>query len=212
MGANGKEIVYRVRRFDPQEDERPHWEDYRIPYAEGMTVLDGLWTAKELAAPGLAWRASCRMGVCGSCGMMINGKPGLACNTQVADLGTLCVVLAPLPNFDIVRDLVTDLDPMFQAHRDLSPFILRGDTQELENPTREYRQTSEELERYLQFSFCIKCGCCMAACPTRATEREYSGPMPLAQAYRYNVDTRDEGFAERKKVLAGGAGNAPAAG
>ena len=207
MASDGtREIVYVIRRFDPAKDPRPRWEEHRIDAPPGTTVLDGLWLVKERSAPGLCWRASCRMGVCGSCGMMINGRPRLACNTQVAELGTDRVVVAPLPNFSIVRDLVPDLAPMFDAHVALSPHLLRGDAQEMESPTGEYRQTPHELEQILQFTYCIKCGCCMAACPTRATEAEYSGPMPLAQAHRYNADSRDGGFAQRREVLAGGAG------
>ena len=198
-----KEVTYRLRRFDPAHDEAPHWEEYRVPFTEGMTVLDGLWKVKELHAPGLAWRSSCRMGVCGSCGMMINGKPGLACNTQISELGGSVVAVAPLPNFAIIRDLVPDLGPMFDAHRVLLPYLLRDDTEEQERPTAEYWQSPEELEHYLQFSYCIKCGCCMAGCPTYATDPVYSGPMPLTQSHRYNADGRDGGFAARKVVLFG---------
>jgi succinate dehydrogenase / fumarate reductase iron-sulfur subunit len=201
-----KEVIYSIRRFDPNQDDSPHWEEHRIEYTPGLTVLDGLWVIKEKKAPGLAWRASCRMGVCGSCGMMINGKPRLACNTQITELGTNEVTVAPLPNFPITRDLVPDLHSMFDKHVALSPFLIRPDKEEQEKPTVEYRQTNKELERYLQFSYCIKCGCCMAACPTRAAEAEYAGPMPLSQAHRYNSDTRDGGFATRKEELGGGTG------
>jgi succinate dehydrogenase / fumarate reductase iron-sulfur subunit len=200
------EVTYRLRRFSPERDSAPRWEEYRIPYSAGMTVLDGLWKIKEMRAPDLAWRSSCRMGVCGSCGMLINGKARLACNTQVTELGGDTVVVAPLPNFDIVRDLVPELAPMFDSHRALLPHVIREDVQEREHPTGEFWQSAHELEQYLQFSYCIKCGCCMAACPTFATDALYSGPMPLAQAHRYNSDTRDAGFAARKQVLAGEAG------
>ncbi len=200
------EVTYRVRRFDPDHDAAPHWEAYRIPYASGMTVLDGLWKIKETLSPTLAWRSSCRMGVCGSCGMLINGRPRLACNTQISELGSASVVVAPLPNFGIVRDLVPELAPMFATHQDLKPYIIRDDVAERENPTGEFSQSAHELEQYLQFTYCIKCGCCMAACPTFATDALYSGPMPLAQAHRYNADSRDGGFAARKGVLAGEAG------
>ena len=200
------EVTYRIRRFDPDCDSAPHWEEYRIPYSAGMTVLDGLWRVKETRAPDLAWRSSCRMGVCGSCGMLVNGKARLACNTQVTELGGGRVVVAPLPNFDIVRDLVPELAPMFDTHRALMPYLIRDDAQEQEHPTGEFWQSAHELEQYLQFSYCIKCGCCMAACPTYATDPLYSGPMPLGQAQRYNSDTRDGGFSTRKRVLAGEAG------
>lgn len=206
MGFDTKEVTYKIRRFDPATDRAPHWEEYRIPYLPGLTVLDGLWKIKETLSPSLAWRSSCRMGVCGSCGMLINGSPRLACNTQISDLGTPVVSVAPLPNFEILRDLVPDLMTMIEAHRNLKPFIIRDDVSEREHPTGEFWQSPHELEQYLQFSYCIKCGCCMAACPTVATDPEYSGPMPLAQAHRYNADTRDGGFDARKSVLAGGPG------
>ncbi|MGE5236266.1 MAG: succinate dehydrogenase/fumarate reductase iron-sulfur subunit [Acidobacteriota bacterium] len=203
MAVELREVTYRIRSFDPNVDAAPHWERYTIPYQAGMTVLDGLWKVKESHAPGLAWRSSCRMGVCGSCGMLINGKPRLGCNTQISELGTDVVAVAPLPNFAIIRDLVPDLAPMFRSHQALLPWVVREDIEEREHPTGEFWQSAHELEQYLQFSYCIKCGCCMAGCPTCATDPVYSGPMPLAQAHRYNTDTRDAGFAARKQVLSG---------
>ncbi|HSK09245.1 MAG TPA: succinate dehydrogenase iron-sulfur subunit [Vicinamibacterales bacterium] len=200
------EVVFRIRRFDPTTDAAPRWEDYPLPYTKGMTVLDGLRAIKESASPTLSWRSSCRMGVCGSCGMFVNGRPRLACNTQITELGTSLVTVAPLPNFKTVRDLVPDLSPMFDAHAALQPYIIREDVEEQERPTGEYWQSIHQLEEYLQFSYCIKCGCCMAACPTYATDPAYSGPMPLAQAHRYSVDSRDDGFQARKTALAGEGG------
>ena len=135
--------------------------------------------------------------------MLINGRPRLACNTQISELGTSIVAVSPLPNFDIIRDLVPDLAPMFDMHAAVSPFILREDAKEMEKPTGEFHQTPEDLEHYLQFSYCIKCGCCMAACPTVATDPMYSGPQPLSQAHRYNSDSRDGGFAKRREILGG---------
>ncbi len=200
------EVIFRIRRFDPASDNAPHWEEFRLPYTAGMTVLDGLRKIKETAAPTLAWRSSCRMGVCGSCGMFVNGRPRLACNTQITELDTNLVMVAPLPNFNTVRDLVPDLMPMFDAHTALHPHILRDDAHEQYEPTGEFFQSVEEVEEYLQFSYCIKCGCCMAACPTYATDPTYSGPMPLGQAHRYNADSRDGGFKTRKRELAGDRG------
>ncbi len=197
------EVVFRIRRFDPTTDADPHWEDYRFPCPPGMTVLEGLKQIKESLSPTLAWRSSCRMGVCGSCGMFINGRPRLACNTQVSELESSLITVAPLPNFNIIRDLVPDLTPMFKAHAEMQPYIIRDDTREQQQPTGEYWQSPHQLEQYLQFSYCIKCGCCMAACPTCATDPVYAGPMPLSQAHRYSSDSRDGGFAARKQVLSG---------
>jgi succinate dehydrogenase iron-sulfur subunit len=199
-------VTFHIRRYEPEKDTEPRWEDHPIEVLPGMTVLDGLWKVKEVSAPSLAWRSSCRMGICGSCGMLINGRARLACNTQISELGSDVIAVAPLPNFEIIKDLVPNLHSMFGAHRELMPYLLRQDVDEQENPTREYLQSPHELEQYLQFSYCIKCGCCMAACPTVATDPQYAGPMPLGQAHRYNADSRDGGFAARKEVLSGGSG------
>ncbi len=200
------EVVFRIRRFDPTTDAEPRWEDYRLPCPPGTTVLEGLKIIKERHSPTLAWRSSCRMGVCGSCGMFINGSPMLACNTQVSALGGSLVTVAPLPNFNIIRDLVPDLVPMIEAHIETLPYLIRSDVEEMRQPTGEYWQSPHQLEQYLEFSYCIKCGCCMAACPTYATDPHYAGPMPLAQAHRYNSDSRDGGFDQRKALLSGSRG------
>lgn len=195
-------ITFHIRRFDPERDEAPYIQQFKVKVEKGMTILEGLHQIKENQDSSLAWRYSCRMGVCGSCAMLINGKPTLACNTQILDVSNRALTLAPLPNFDIIKDLVPDLKPLFDKHTHIQPFIKRDDSEEMTSPTGEYFQTPGELERYLQFAYCIKCGSCMAACPTMATYKDYLGPMPLTQAYRYNTDSRDGGFRDRKKIVA----------
>jgi len=197
------EIRFHVTRFNPAYDAKPFIQTYPVPVSAGMTVLDGLHYIKDNLDSSLAWRYSCRMGVCGSCGMLINGRPALACNTQILHVAQSDLTVGPLPNFDIIRDLVPDLRPMFEKHRSLKPFIVRADEEELNDPAGEFFQTPEELEAYLQFTYCIKCGCCMAACPTLATDARYLGPMPLAAAQRYNEDTRDGGRLLRNQVAGG---------
>jgi succinate dehydrogenase / fumarate reductase, iron-sulfur subunit len=196
--ANDKTMKFHIRRYDPQKDKEPYFITYDVPVFPGMVVLDALHYIRENLDPTLSWRYSCRMGVCGSCGMLINGSPTLACNTQVSDISDKEITIGPLPNFKIMKDLVPEFSAMFEKHREVSPFIVR-DTAELDEPEGEYYQTSEELEHYLQFTYCIKCGCCMAACPTLATDPDYLGPMPLTQAHRYNVDTRDGGRDQRNE-------------
>src|SRR5512143_2408125 len=93
------EVTFRIHRFTPDTDSEPRWDEYRLAYTTGMTVVDGLKKLKETHAPTLAWRSSCRMGVCGSCGMFINDKPQLACQTQVLHLESDVVSVAPLPNY-----------------------------------------------------------------------------------------------------------------
>ncbi len=198
-----RDVVFHVRRYNPEKDAKPFVQSFTVPVTPGMTVLEGLWYIKENLDATLSWRVSCRMGVCGSCGMLLNGKPTLACNTQILDIADRELTVGPLPNFKILRDLAPDLTPMFEKHRALQPFVVRKDDADLNDPAGEYYQSPGELEEYLQFSFCIRCGCCMGACPTLATDLNYLGPMPLAQAYRYNVDTRD-GARKSRAALAGG--------
>jgi succinate dehydrogenase / fumarate reductase iron-sulfur subunit len=194
-------LAVHIRRFDPDRDAAPRQQQYKIQVEKGMTILDGLNLIKQTLDPTVGYRFSCRMGVCGSCGMLINGKPGLGCNTQILDVTQTVLTLAPLPNFTIIRDLVPDLVPMFGVLNGIQPYIQRRDLQEMEDPTMEYFQTPHQLEEFLQFTYCIKCGSCMAACPTMATDNEYPGPMPLTQAYRYNTDTRDDAGDERREIV-----------
>jgi succinate dehydrogenase / fumarate reductase iron-sulfur subunit len=194
------EINFHVTRFNPECDPAPYVKTYQVPVREGMTVLDGLHYIKENLDASLAWRYSCRMGVCGSCGMLLNGRPTLACNTQILHIATTDLTVGPLPNFDIIRDLVPDLSTMFEKHVSLKPHIVRADQGEIDDPAGEFYQTPEQLGEYLQFTYCIKCACCMAACPTLATDARYLGPMPLAAARRYNADTRDDGQSARNQM------------
>lgn len=202
-----RSIVFVVERYDPQR-ERPRWQQrYTLEVEPGMTVLDGLHALKETQDPTLCYRFSCRMAVCGSCGMLINGRPMLACNTQILEVANEVLTVAPMPNYNVIRDLVPDLTGFFDKHRSVQPYLQRPDAEEQESPTGEYFQTPEQLVRYLQFSYCIRCGLCVSACPTVATSDLYLGPMALGQAQRYNSDSRDGGFDQRKMVVdsAGGA-------
>ncbi|HSW39765.1 MAG TPA: succinate dehydrogenase iron-sulfur subunit [Acidobacteriota bacterium] len=195
--GSSKTVIFEVLRYDPEKGIAPFLQKFPVPVAKGMTVLDGLHWIKEHEDRSLAWRSSCRMGICGSCGMFINGLPRLACNNQIAHLHADRVVIKPLPNFDIIRDLVPDLAPMFQKHRSVKPYLIRRNRIEQERPAGEYFQSGQELLNYIQFAYCIKCGLCMSACPTVATSRDYTGPQPLTQGWRYMADSRDEGASER---------------
>jgi len=196
-----REITFRVRRFDPDTDSAPYWKEYRLNITEGMTVLEALHEIKAQQAPTLAWRSSCRMGVCGSCGMFINDLPQLACQTQVLHLGTDVVTVAPLPNYANVKDLVPNLEPLIEKHAAIKPFIIHPSRQEIDEPTGEFLQTPEEREAISQFTYCIKCGLCLAACPTVATDPLFLGPQALAQVYRYTADNRDCGLQERLEAV-----------
>jgi succinate dehydrogenase / fumarate reductase iron-sulfur subunit len=198
MTATG-EVIFRIAR-SAGNGAAPPRSEFPVRVQPGMTVLDGLLQIRRGLDATLAWRHSCRMGLCGSCGMMMNGKPGLACNTQIEHVCSAELRLAPLANFPVVRDLVADLGPMFGAHASVRPFLVQPGQN---GDTGEFLQTPAELKKFLQFSYCIKCGACMAACPTLALGAGFIGPMPLTAAHRYNADSRDQGFQARKATLAG---------
>ncbi|HOT96612.1 MAG TPA: succinate dehydrogenase iron-sulfur subunit [bacterium] len=206
MSEAPSKVTFEVLRYTPGADAKPRMQSYEVPAPKGLTVLDGLLWIKENLDPTLSWRSSCRMGVCGSCAMFINGLPRLACANQVAHLGGAKVVVKPLPNYAIIRDLVPDLEPFFAKHAAIKPYLIRKQVEELEHPTGEYFQSQEELINYIQFAYCIKCGACLAACPTVATDESYLGPQALAQAWRYIADSRDEGAAARSQEVFSGHG------
>jgi succinate dehydrogenase / fumarate reductase iron-sulfur subunit len=194
-------IKFSIRRFLPEKDSAPHWESYDIETIPGMTVLEGLHRVREQCDPTLAWRYSCRMGTCGSCAMIINGQPALACSTQVRHVDDEHIRLEALWNFSIVKDLVTDLSPTLAQHRRHKPWVIRPDAEAIQETEQELRQTPAELLDYMQFAHCIKCCACVAACPTAAMNRDFHGPLSLTATHRYNADSRDDGFAARKDVV-----------
>ena len=200
--AASKTILLRVFRHSPSvADDAPRIVTYRVPRTRGMTVLDALLWVKENVDPGLAFRYSCRMGICGSCGMLINGKPELGCETQVADLGTDAIEVAPLVHFPVVRDVATDFTDFFSHHRRVMPYLIHRGNGDLAPVERELRQSEEQKLEYYQFTMCIMCGLCDAACPIVGMDKLYAGPQALAQAYRFAVDSRDEGWRERIDVV-----------
>ncbi len=200
MGA--AEIVLRVQRFDPSLEEKPHFERYAVPLKDGMTVLDALIHAKDRLDHGIALRFSCRMASCGSCGMKIDGRPRLACETRVSELSSSTVTVQPMDNFRIVRDLVVDLESTFSKHVAISPHLVRkADAGEQSLPSGEYLMTPKELDTFVQFTYCIKCGLCSSSCPTSSTDALFLGPQALAQEYRYLMDARDEAWEERLDIV-----------
>ncbi len=198
---SAKRVTFRIQRYDPEQGSALHFQEFTVPSRRGTTVLDGLIYIKENLDSTLAFRTSCRMGICGSCGMLVNNYPHLACHTQIDEFNSDTLTVKPLPNLSIIKDLVTDLTPLFNNHKSIKPYILRHDTEEIENPTAEFAQTPKALESFLQFTYCIKCGICVSACPTAASDKLFLGPQALAQCYRYCADTRDEGQQERFPVV-----------
>jgi len=194
---NQKFILLRARRSNPTGGGKSEIKTYQVPLEPGMTVLSAILYVKEKIDHSLAVRFSCRMASCGSCSMKINGVPKLACYTQVKEYGDKPVTVEPLDHYPLVRDLVTDFEGFFKTHKSIFPFLIRKNKLEQETSEAEYQQNAIELENFLQFSYCIKCGLCNAACPTLATDPLFTGPQALGQAYRYIADSRDEGAKER---------------
>lgn len=196
-----KTVTFEILRYDPEKGDAPRMQEFQVPVIKGMTVLDGLLWIKENLDGSLSYRSSCRMGVCGSCGMFINGLPRLACTNQIMHLKADKITVKPLPNYGIIRDLVPDLEGFFDKHRSIQPYMIRDEVEELDNPTGEFFQSPDELVDYIQFAYCIKCGLCLSACPTVATDEKFIGPQALAQAYRYNADSRGQGAEAREEEV-----------
>ncbi len=196
-----KQVTFRIQRYDPEKDGIPHFQEFTVPSSRGTTVLDGLIYIKENLDSTLTFRTACRMSICGSCGMLINNYPHLACHTQIEEFHSNKLTVKPLPNLPTIKDLVVDLTPFFERHTAIKPYIIRQDKKEMENPTAEFAQPPQKLNDFLQFSYCIKCGICLAACPTAASDKLYLGPQALAQSYHYCADSRDEGESERFPIV-----------
>ncbi|OYT34813.1 succinate dehydrogenase iron-sulfur subunit [Archaeoglobales archaeon ex4484_92] len=180
-------VEFRIRRFNGDET---YWESFEVPTRRGMTVLEGLYYIKENIDSSLTFRASCRMGICGSCAVKINGRPKLACETQISSVGNR-IVLEPLDNFTVLKDLVTEFEGFFAKHKAVKPYLIRSDIS-YEEP-KELIQTPSELRNYYIFTLCIKCGACYSVCPAAATRDDCLGPAAMMAAYRFCADSRDKG-------------------
>src|ERR671920_2175298 len=197
-----QKVLLRVLRGDTKKKTKGSYSSFSVPVRRWTTVLDALLYAKEHLDSSIAIRYSCRMASCGSCGMKINGIPRLACYTKVTELQGSEITVEPLANFPLIRDLVTDFSQFFAHHRNMEPYIQNEHADIKENTTlTEFMQTPEDVDKYLQFSYCIKCGLCYSACPTVATDTKFPGPQALSQAYRYFADTRDNDTKERLNIV-----------
>lgn len=194
-------ITLRIARENPADGRGGKIESYTVPVEKWTTVLDAILDVKKHMDHSVGVRYSCRQATCGSCGMMVNGRPRLACFTKIDELGTDTVTVEPLKNFPVVRDLAVGFERLFDDHRKMKPFIVSDETEVPEGGRRDLIQTPEDLERFVQFSGCIKCGLCNAACPTMATDTSFVGPQALAQAYRYMADNRDRGREGRLRII-----------
>lgn len=136
----------------------------------------------------LAFRSSCRSAVCGSCAMVINGKIDLACRTQAGSFGTNTIILEPLPNMEIIKDLVVDMTPFWNMYEKVKPYLIRKSS----DPDKEIPQTEEDRKKIDQYVNCILCASCYGACPVLARNPDYIGPAAFAKLERFMLDSRDE--------------------
>jgi len=194
-----RQIELEVMRYDPEKDEKPYFQNYQVPCEEDWAILDALNYVKENIDTTLNYRWSCHMMVCGSCGMTVNGEPSLTCKTFIRNLPDRVRVEA-LENFPIERDLVVVQDDVMEKLQGAQPWIIRKDAPPPE--TEEYGQSQSALKKFKQYTMCINCMCCYAACPQYALDKNFIGPAVLALAHRYNLDSRDQGKTQRLDILA----------
>jgi fumarate reductase iron-sulfur subunit len=201
MSMAGPTMTLEIFRYRGEQDPTPTLQTYDVPYREDWVVLDAINYIKDEIDGTLAYRWSCRMGVCGSCGMMINGVPKLSCATFLKDYYPAPVRVEPLANFPVERDLIIVLDDFMEKLTSVKPWIIREEDTPLS--MGEYRQSPAELERYKQFSMCINCMLCYSACPVYGMDNRFLGPAATALAQRYSMDSRDQGRAQRQEIVAG---------
>jgi succinate dehydrogenase / fumarate reductase iron-sulfur subunit len=191
--------TFRIRRYDPEHDEAPRYEEYALEVPSGMTVLEALLRIQAEQDGTLAFRYACRGAVCGSCAMVMDGEVGLACRTQVSDLAGAPVTIEPLPSLSLVRDLVVDMDAFLAKDRAVMPWLEPGD----EEPARERLVAPEDWREAEPYTNCILCACCHGVCPVAARDPDYLGPAALGKHYRFLADARDGADQERLALVAG---------
>ncbi|MBI4595408.1 MAG: succinate dehydrogenase/fumarate reductase iron-sulfur subunit [Candidatus Tectomicrobia bacterium] len=194
-------ITLAVSRYRPEIEASPTFQNYEAPLREEWVILDALNYIKDRIDGSLSFRWSCRMGVCGSCGMMVNGEPKLTCSTFLKDYYPGPVRIEPLTFFPVIRDLIVDISDFLEKLKRMKPWIIRS--QERMQIDGEYLQTPDQLNFYKQFGMCINCLLCYSACPIYALEPQFIGPAAIALSQRYDLDSRDQGGKERLDILSG---------
>ena len=185
-----------IYRYNSDVDDAPYMKDYELEVPEGsdMMVLDALMLLKE-QDPSLSFRRSCREGVCGSDGLNMNGKNGLACITPLSAVKAAKIVLRPLPGLPVVRDLVIDMTQFYTQYEKIKPYLINDGK---DAPAREHLQSIEERDKLDGLYECILCACCSTSCPSFWWNPDkFIGPAGLLHAYRFLIDSRDTATEER---------------
>lgn len=192
-------ITLKVTRYHAGRDNQPRFQSYEVPLRKDWVVLDALNYVKDKVDGSLSFRWSCRMGICGSCGMMVNGEPKLTCATFLSEYAPGPVQVEPLKHFPIVRDLIVDISDFLEKLARVKPWLIREEEKRVVDG--EYLQTPEQADNFRQFSMCINCLLCYSACPVYGLDPLFTGPAAIALAQRYNMDSRDQGANKRLDIL-----------
>ena len=180
--------TFKILRYDPERDEPPHFQSYTHEFKPRDSVLEALKDIRDQQDPSLSFRYSCREAVCGSCAMVINGEIALACRTLVAAAGPDLLVIEPLPNMEIQKDLIVDMEPFWEAYRFVQPYL----QPEGKAPEKGHRVEDSELADVFRLTTCILCASCYSACPVVTRDGRYIGPAALAKLHRFIKDPRDK--------------------
>ena len=193
-------IILKIQRFNPDADQAPYFQEYAVEVGPNERLLDALMQVKRFQDGSLGFRKSCAHGVCGSDAMRINGKDGLACKTLIKEVARKdgdTVTVEPLRYLSVQRDLIVNQSDFFKKYRSVKPFLINDEPV----ADKERLQSQEERLQYDDTTNCILCASCYSACPVLEDNSDFLGPAAIAQAYRFNADTRDSGFDERLSVL-----------
>ncbi len=192
-------MTVQVRRYRPDTGEAPRLVSYEVPWGQDTSVLDALTWIKDNLDPTLAFRWSCRMAICGSCGFMLNGQPRLGCEQFVRDYAPGPLRVEPLENMAVERDLVVDLEPFMTALTAVRPWVIPDPDVPLDGPGN--RQTPEQMLAFHDYAMCINCLLCYAACPQVGLASDFLGPAAVTAAVRYDRVSRDHGQDQRLPLL-----------
>jgi len=197
------EFTLKLRRFSPETGEPAYWQEFKIDLAPHRSVLEGILQARNDQDGSIGIRCSCRAAICGSCGVRINGKPGLACHTHLGAAAKTArngaIEVEPMGNMPVLKDLIVDMDAVhWKKIQRVTPWLLP----EGPVPEREYVVPHENMVDVTQTMACIQCGACVSDCLTMEVDPLFVGPAALAKAYRFVGDPRDGQQFERLKDLA----------
>ena len=190
------QVLMRIKRYNPEQDSKPYWAEYRIEADPIDRLLDGLNKVKWYMDGTLTYRRSCAHGVCGSDAMRINGRNRLACKVLMRDVGNK-VTIEPMLGYPVIRDLVVDMDNFFEKYKQIKPYLINYDNE----PGTERLQSIEDRERFDEGTKCILCGACTGSCPSIWGNQNWVGPAAIVNAHRFIFDSRDQGAADRLAIL-----------